>query len=125
MSAWMPSSEKHLSFLASPALPPPVSENNSCPPPAPSPEFKPYYGSRAWQFLFFFLSLVLAALGVTPAMRIESSSPHVAIGQMLELDCIVARLEQATVTWHKRGSALPASHQVQEETYSKGLWDSL
>ncbi|XP_063001421.1 basement membrane-specific heparan sulfate proteoglycan core protein [Elgaria multicarinata webbii] len=51
-------------------------------------------------------------LRITPSMRIEASSPHVAEGQTLELDCVLARQDQATVTWYKRGGALPASHQV-------------
>ncbi|XP_053136681.1 basement membrane-specific heparan sulfate proteoglycan core protein isoform X4 [Hemicordylus capensis] len=54
-----------------------------------------------------------STLDVTPSMRIEASSPHVAEGQTLELDCVLARQhQQATVTWYKRGSALPASHQA-------------
>ncbi|KAJ6656843.1 hypothetical protein lerEdw1_003174 [Lerista edwardsae] len=54
-----------------------------------------------------------SALGVTPSMRIEASSPHVAEGQTLELDCTLAHREQpATVTWYKRGGSLPPGHQV-------------
>ncbi|XP_066058873.1 basement membrane-specific heparan sulfate proteoglycan core protein isoform X2 [Chamaea fasciata] len=51
-------------------------------------------------------------IGVTPPVRIESSSSSVAEGQTLDLNCIVARQEQATVTWYKRGGSLPAKHQV-------------
>ncbi|KAF4789396.1 hypothetical protein TURU_151812 [Turdus rufiventris] len=51
-------------------------------------------------------------VGVTPPVRIESSSSSVAEGQTLDLNCIVARQGQATVTWYKRGSSLPAKHQV-------------
>uniref|UniRef100_A0A8C3Y695 Ig-like domain-containing protein n=1 Tax=Catharus ustulatus TaxID=91951 RepID=A0A8C3Y695_CATUS len=52
------------------------------------------------------------AVGVTPPVRIESSSSSVAEGQTLDLNCIVARQGQATVTWYKRGGSLPAKHQV-------------
>ncbi|XP_042333788.1 LOW QUALITY PROTEIN: basement membrane-specific heparan sulfate proteoglycan core protein [Sceloporus undulatus] len=51
-------------------------------------------------------------LSITPSMRIEASSPHVAEGQTLELDCVIARPEHSTVTWYKRGGALPANHQT-------------
>ncbi|XP_069730950.1 basement membrane-specific heparan sulfate proteoglycan core protein isoform X7 [Phaenicophaeus curvirostris] len=51
-------------------------------------------------------------VGVTPPVRIESSSSSVAEGQTLDLNCIVARPGQATVTWYKRGGSLPAKHQV-------------
>ncbi|XP_030819499.1 basement membrane-specific heparan sulfate proteoglycan core protein isoform X2 [Camarhynchus parvulus] len=51
-------------------------------------------------------------VGVTPPVRIESSSSSVAEGQTLDLNCIVAGQGQATVTWHKRGGTLPAKHQV-------------
>uniref|UniRef100_A0A8C0JBH2 Heparan sulfate proteoglycan 2 n=1 Tax=Chelonoidis abingdonii TaxID=106734 RepID=A0A8C0JBH2_CHEAB len=50
--------------------------------------------------------------GVTPPVRIESSSSSVAEGQTLDLNCLVAGQVQPRVTWHKRGSSLPASHQV-------------
>ncbi|XP_064028426.1 basement membrane-specific heparan sulfate proteoglycan core protein isoform X3 [Pogoniulus pusillus] len=50
--------------------------------------------------------------GVTPPLRIESSSSSVAEGQTLDLNCIVAGQGQATVTWYKRGESLPAKHQV-------------
>uniref|UniRef100_A0A670K1V2 Heparan sulfate proteoglycan 2 n=1 Tax=Podarcis muralis TaxID=64176 RepID=A0A670K1V2_PODMU len=53
-----------------------------------------------------------SASNITPSMRIEASSPHVAEGQTLELDCIIAHQDQATVTWYRRGGALPASHQA-------------
>ncbi|XP_052648523.1 LOW QUALITY PROTEIN: basement membrane-specific heparan sulfate proteoglycan core protein [Harpia harpyja] len=51
-------------------------------------------------------------IGVTPPVRIESSSSSVAEGQTLDLNCIVARQGQATITWYKRGGSLPAKHQV-------------
>ncbi|XP_060132262.1 basement membrane-specific heparan sulfate proteoglycan core protein isoform X6 [Zootoca vivipara] len=53
-----------------------------------------------------------STLDITPSMRIEASSPHVAEGQTLELDCVIAHQDQATVTWYRRGGALPASHQA-------------
>ncbi|XP_036699513.1 basement membrane-specific heparan sulfate proteoglycan core protein isoform X6 [Balaenoptera musculus] len=52
------------------------------------------------------------ALGVTPPVRIESSSSHVAEGQTLDLNCLVSGQAHAQVTWHKRGSSLPARHQT-------------
>ncbi|NWU73422.1 PGBM protein, partial [Pterocles burchelli] len=52
------------------------------------------------------------AIGVTPPLRIESSSSSVAEGQTLDLNCLVAAQGQATVTWYKRGGSLPAKHQV-------------
>ncbi|XP_047579738.1 basement membrane-specific heparan sulfate proteoglycan core protein isoform X13 [Lutra lutra] len=52
------------------------------------------------------------ALGVTPPVRIESSSSHVAEGQTLDLNCLVAGQANAQVTWHKRGGSLPTWHQV-------------
>ncbi|XP_054251094.1 basement membrane-specific heparan sulfate proteoglycan core protein [Indicator indicator] len=51
-------------------------------------------------------------IGVTPPLRIESSSSSVAEGQTLDLNCIVAGQAQATVSWYKRGGSLPAKHQV-------------
>uniref|UniRef100_A0A8C7C947 Basement membrane-specific heparan sulfate proteoglycan core protein n=1 Tax=Neovison vison TaxID=452646 RepID=A0A8C7C947_NEOVI len=51
-------------------------------------------------------------LGVTPPVRIESSSSHVAEGQTLDLNCLVAGQANAQVTWHKRGGSLPTRHQV-------------
>ncbi|ELW68518.1 Basement membrane-specific heparan sulfate proteoglycan core protein [Tupaia chinensis] len=52
------------------------------------------------------------ALGVTPPVRIETSSSHVAEGQTLDLNCLVTGQAHAQVTWHKRGGSLPARHQV-------------
>ncbi|NWU87857.1 PGBM protein, partial [Onychorhynchus coronatus] len=52
------------------------------------------------------------ATGVTPPVRIESSSSSVAEGQTLDLNCLVAGQGQATITWYKRGGSLPAKHQV-------------
>ncbi|XP_075408101.1 basement membrane-specific heparan sulfate proteoglycan core protein isoform X2 [Tenrec ecaudatus] len=54
----------------------------------------------------------MPALSVTPPVRIESPSSHVAEGQTLDLNCLVAGQAHAQVTWHKRGSSLPARHQV-------------
>uniref|UniRef100_A0ABM5EK41 Basement membrane-specific heparan sulfate proteoglycan core protein isoform X2 n=1 Tax=Pogona vitticeps TaxID=103695 RepID=A0ABM5EK41_9SAUR len=52
-------------------------------------------------------------LGITPSLRIEaSSSPRITEGQNLDLDCVLARQEQATITWYRRGGALPPNHQV-------------
>ncbi|KAI4587988.1 hypothetical protein MJG53_002396 [Ovis ammon polii x Ovis aries] len=51
-------------------------------------------------------------LGVTPPVRIESSSSHVAEGQTLDLNCLVSGQPHAQVTWHKRGGSLPSQHQV-------------
>ena len=50
--------------------------------------------------------------GGTMPIRIESSSSHVAEGQTLDLNCVVAGQPQATITWYKRGGSLPARHQV-------------
>ncbi|XP_075802672.1 basement membrane-specific heparan sulfate proteoglycan core protein isoform X4 [Microtus pennsylvanicus] len=52
------------------------------------------------------------ALGVTPPVRIESSSSHVAEGQSLDLNCLVAGQAHPQISWHKRGGSLPARHQV-------------
>ncbi|XP_046324592.1 basement membrane-specific heparan sulfate proteoglycan core protein isoform X2 [Marmota monax] len=54
----------------------------------------------------------MPALGVTPPVRIESSSSHVAEGQTLDLNCLVTGQANAQVTWHKRGGSLPSRHQV-------------
>lgn len=55
---------------------------------------------------------LLLALGVTPPVRIESSSSHVAEGQSLDLNCLVAGQAHPQISWHKRGGSLPARHQV-------------
>uniref|UniRef100_A0A8I6ASH2 Basement membrane-specific heparan sulfate proteoglycan core protein n=1 Tax=Rattus norvegicus TaxID=10116 RepID=A0A8I6ASH2_RAT len=52
------------------------------------------------------------ALGVTPPVRIESSSSHVSEGQSLDLNCLVAGQTHPQISWHKRGGSLPARHQV-------------
>lgn len=52
------------------------------------------------------------APGSTHPIRIESSSSHVAEGQTLDLNCVVAGQAHAQVTWYKRGGSLPARHQV-------------
>ncbi|XP_050838440.1 basement membrane-specific heparan sulfate proteoglycan core protein isoform X8 [Serinus canaria] len=50
--------------------------------------------------------------GITPPIHIESSASSVTEGQTLDLDCVVAGQGQATITWYKRGGALPAKHQI-------------
>lgn len=60
--------------------------------------------------------LPLAASGIVPPVRIESSSSSLAEGQTLELNCLVAGQAQPKVTWFKRGGALPANHQVRRCT---------
>ncbi|XP_067423107.1 basement membrane-specific heparan sulfate proteoglycan core protein isoform X3 [Emydura macquarii macquarii] len=52
------------------------------------------------------------ASGLTPPVRIESSSSSITEGQTLDLNCLVAGQSPATVTWRKRGGSLPAGHQV-------------
>lgn len=54
----------------------------------------------------------LPASGVTPPVRIESSSPSVLEGQTLDLNCVIVGPAGAKVTWYKRGGSLPANHQV-------------
>lgn len=54
----------------------------------------------------------VSALGVTPPVRIESSSSHLTEGQTLDLNCLVSGQAHAQVTWHKRRGSLPAQHQV-------------
>uniref|UniRef100_A0A8C4LFX9 Basement membrane-specific heparan sulfate proteoglycan core protein n=1 Tax=Equus asinus TaxID=9793 RepID=A0A8C4LFX9_EQUAS len=54
----------------------------------------------------------IPAPGPVPPVRIESSSPTVAEGQTLDLNCVVAGQAHAQVTWYKRGGSLPARHQV-------------
>ncbi|NXM82185.1 PGBM protein, partial [Oenanthe oenanthe] len=49
---------------------------------------------------------------LSPPIHIESSASSVTEGQTLDLDCVVAGQGQATITWYKRGGALPAKHQV-------------
>ncbi|XP_058279281.1 basement membrane-specific heparan sulfate proteoglycan core protein isoform X3 [Hirundo rustica] len=49
---------------------------------------------------------------ITPPIHIESSASSVTEGQTLDLDCVVASQGQATITWYKRGGALPAKHQI-------------
>ncbi|MEE6482447.1 hypothetical protein FKM82_013243 [Ascaphus truei] len=50
--------------------------------------------------------------GSTPALRIEPSSNSVAVGQTLELNCLVAGQPNAVVTWHRPGRPLSSNHQV-------------
>ncbi|XP_067328852.1 basement membrane-specific heparan sulfate proteoglycan core protein isoform X3 [Anolis sagrei] len=52
------------------------------------------------------------ALSITPSLRIEASSPHIAEGKTLELDCLTARNAQASVSWSRRGAPLPTHHQA-------------
>lgn len=63
---------------------------------------------------------LLLALGVTPPVRIESSSSHVAEGQSLDLNCLVAGQAHPQISWHKRGGSLPARHQVGGGKLRKG-----
>ncbi|XP_068772364.1 basement membrane-specific heparan sulfate proteoglycan core protein isoform X3 [Struthio camelus] len=49
---------------------------------------------------------------IAPPVRIESSASSVTEGQTLDLNCVVAGQDQATVTWYKRGGSLPAKHQL-------------
>ncbi|KAG6922098.1 heparan sulfate proteoglycan 2, partial [Chelydra serpentina] len=51
-------------------------------------------------------------LGVTPPVRIETSSASIAEGQTLDLNCMVAGRAQPRVTWYRRGDSLPARSQV-------------
>ncbi|KAM5269991.1 basement membrane-specific heparan sulfate proteoglycan core protein isoform 5-T5 [Hipposideros larvatus] len=56
---------------------------------------------------------VLAASGASSLpVRIESSSPSVIEGQTLDLNCVVAGMAQAQVTWYRRGGSLPPHTQV-------------
>uniref|UniRef100_A0A8C3FQN0 Heparan sulfate proteoglycan 2 n=1 Tax=Chrysemys picta bellii TaxID=8478 RepID=A0A8C3FQN0_CHRPI len=52
------------------------------------------------------------SLGVTPPVRIETSSASIAEGQTLDLNCMVAGQAQPRVMWYRRGDSLPASSQV-------------
>ncbi|XP_064381762.1 basement membrane-specific heparan sulfate proteoglycan core protein isoform X6 [Dromaius novaehollandiae] len=52
------------------------------------------------------------AVGVTPPVRIETSSASVAEGQTLELNCMVAGQGHPHVTWYRRGAALSPNSQV-------------
>ncbi|XP_023385164.1 basement membrane-specific heparan sulfate proteoglycan core protein [Pteropus vampyrus] len=57
--------------------------------------------------------IVLPASGASSLpVRIESSSPSVTEGQTLDLNCVVAGLGQAQVTWYKRGGSLPPHAQI-------------
>lgn len=58
------------------------------------------------------LASTLPAVGVTPPVRIETSSPSVQEGQTVDLNCLVAGRLQPRVRWYKRGGALPAHSQV-------------
>uniref|UniRef100_A0A8C3FPF8 Basement membrane-specific heparan sulfate proteoglycan core protein n=1 Tax=Chrysemys picta bellii TaxID=8478 RepID=A0A8C3FPF8_CHRPI len=49
----------------------------------------------------------LPALGVTPPVRIETSSASIAEGQTLDLNCMVAGQAQPRVMWYRRGDSLP------------------
>lgn len=51
-------------------------------------------------------------MGVTPPVRIETSSAAVTEGQTLDLNCMVAGQGHPHVTWYRRGGALPPNSQV-------------
>uniref|UniRef100_A0A8C8S4Q0 Heparan sulfate proteoglycan 2 n=1 Tax=Pelusios castaneus TaxID=367368 RepID=A0A8C8S4Q0_9SAUR len=51
-------------------------------------------------------------VGVTPPVRIETSSASITEGQTLDLNCMVAGQAQPRVTWYRRGGSLPTSSQV-------------
>lgn len=68
----------------------------------------------------FTLNPTHAATGIAPPIHIESSASSVTEGQTLDLDCVVAGQGQATITWYKRGGALPAKHQVGRNTGGVG-----
>uniref|UniRef100_A0A670K0Z6 Heparan sulfate proteoglycan 2 n=1 Tax=Podarcis muralis TaxID=64176 RepID=A0A670K0Z6_PODMU len=55
---------------------------------------------------------VMVIRGLSPTVKIESSSSSVIEGQTLDLNCIVAGQPAASVTWYRRGGALPSNHQV-------------
>lgn len=63
--------------------------------------------------------LPTAAGTISLPVRIESSSPSVAEGQTLDLNCVVTGLAHTQVTWYKRGGSLPAHTQVRG---SQSLW---
>ncbi|KAM4652668.1 basement membrane-specific heparan sulfate proteoglycan core protein [Discoglossus pictus] len=50
--------------------------------------------------------------GNIPALRIEPSSNSIVEGQTLELNCVVASLPNAVVTWQRSGAPLSPNHQV-------------
>ncbi|XP_014117185.1 PREDICTED: basement membrane-specific heparan sulfate proteoglycan core protein isoform X3 [Pseudopodoces humilis] len=52
------------------------------------------------------------AVGVTPPVRIETSSAAISEGQTLELNCMVAGQGHPHVTWYRRNGALPPNSQV-------------
>lgn len=52
------------------------------------------------------------AVGVTPPVRIETSSAAIIEGQTLDLNCMVAGQGHPHVTWYRRGGALPPNSQV-------------
>lgn len=60
----------------------------------------------------FSLPLALPVVGVTPPIRIETSSTAISEGQTLDLNCLVSGQSQARVMWYKREGALPVHSQV-------------
>nr|Q05793.1 RecName: Full=Basement membrane-specific heparan sulfate proteoglycan core protein; Short=HSPG; Contains: RecName: Full=Endorepellin; Contains: RecName: Full=LG3 peptide; Flags: Precursor [Mus musculus]AAA39911.1 perlecan [Mus musculus] len=54
----------------------------------------------------------IPAPGLAQPVYIESSSSHLTEGQTVDLKCVVPGQAHAQVTWHKRGSSLPARHQT-------------
>lgn len=66
-------------------------------------------------------------VGVSPPIRIETSSTAISEGQTLDLNCLVAGQSQATVMWYKREGALPVHSQVRafgdpDRKKVGGLW---
>ncbi|KAM6434636.1 basement membrane-specific heparan sulfate proteoglycan core protein isoform 6-T6 [Liasis olivaceus] len=56
--------------------------------------------------------VVIRVSGASPIVKIEPSSSSVTEGQSLDLNCVVAGHSGASVTWYRRGGALPANHQI-------------
>lgn len=71
------------------------------------------------------LPLTFPGVGVTPPIRIETSSPSVIEGQTVDLNCLVAARLQSRVKWYKRGGALPVHSQVRGGWRAGGWASSL
>ncbi|KAL7976139.1 hypothetical protein Chor_008236, partial [Crotalus horridus] len=70
------------------------------------------FSLAAPSILFSFALCARPAPGVSPTVKIEASSSSVTEGQSLDLNCVVAGQPTASVTWYRRGGALPANHQI-------------